>query len=178
MSDKAEKTTTRRSASERLPGKESSDKTEKSTLTSFRLPIELSEKLNHFRQIKETTLQDVMRCALNEYLDKHLTNTQKTIELINSMENTTEYMFIPEKYYMLFNNLEKLELEQEKKEKKVKTVTLGDITLIMIKVSKSIYKKAELIALKNEVSGLKQNINILNNTVASLKRNLAAITKD
>lgn len=143
---------------------------EEGIVKTFRLPISLADKIELLSQLRGGNQTDIVKAAIIEYIEKNLDQAQKTIELIQTQEDNDEYMFIPAKYYKLFNNLTDIELQKNIKDNSVKIITLGTVSMVMVKMSESIYNKAESVVFRNEISTLKREYNTLKNDLNSIKR--------
>ena len=111
-------------------------------------------------------MQKVITDALDEYLHKNLNKAQEQIE---DDINVNEYMYIPLKYYAMFNDLSKIDIDRMIKWKEVKSIKIGGSTLIMIDVNENIYKKAELLVIKGNVSSVMKEINSMKKEISKLK---------
>ena len=139
----------------------------KSEIKSFRMRDDVIEVIKTLKKVDPSiTMQKVITDALDEYLHKNLNKAQEQIE---DDINVNEYMYIPLKYYAMFNDLSKIDIDRMIKWKEVKSIKIGGSTLIMIDVNENIYKKAELLVIKGNVSSVMKEINSMKKEISKLK---------
>ena len=144
-----------------------------SVVKTFRLRKDISDQLEILKNIENVTLQHIISNALIEYLDKNLTKASKQLQTISKLkteEINSQHMYIPIKYYAEFNELTIIEIKKLIKEGTVKSLTLGENELIMIDINESMYKKAELLSIKNNISSMAKKLRKLENEFSSFKR--------
>jgi len=144
-----------------------------SVIKTFRLRKDISDQIEILKNIENTTLQDIISKALIEYLDKNLNKASEQVKLISALQNealNSQHMYVPIEYYAEFNDLTIVEIKKSIKDENLKSLTLGENELIMIDMNESMYKKAELLAIKNNVSSLAKKLYKLEKEFNSYKR--------
>lgn len=145
-------------------------KTRVSPVRSFRLSEELGQRIESIREVENLTLQDIITGALREYVEKYFGQTEASLEILKKEVKSNQYMFIPMKHYMEFNGFNRIEMQKELNKGNIRSITIGDTTLIAIKTSEEVYTKAELSILKSDVVNLKKELHDLQNAVHLIKR--------
>lgn len=144
-----------------------------SIVKTFRLRKDISDKIEILRNVENTTLQNIITNALVEYIDKHLDRASEQVKIISELQNeavNSQHMYVPIKYYAEFNDITIVEVKKAIKDGDIKSLVLGENELVMIDMNESMYKKAELLAIKNNISSLAKRLRKLENEVALQKR--------
>lgn len=154
---------------------------EKSTsvVKTFRLDNELSKKIDLLRDARNTTMQNIIKEALVQYLKEHLDEARIAIDEITRAKeksNLKEHMYIPIQYYALYNDMTVEETNKMISRKELQSVTLGGVILVMIDISESAYKKAELLVIKHNVSKVMKEMSSLKSEVSRLKKELKSFS--
>ena len=144
-------------------------------MTSFRLREDISNDLDILKKTTNTTLQDIMRKALTNYLDKELNTEHSAVELLKSDTNLKEHILIPISYYLLLNNVERAIVMNKINTHQLKSITINDSILILVDISENIYKKAELMSIQESISNLTKDYREMKNELNALRREIKSI---
>jgi len=145
----------------------------KNIIKSVRMDERLLARLEAIKEIQGKSLQDIALKALNNYADFHDKQNNELAKELNNNDDLMgfqEYMYIPVKYYALYNNISIYDAQKLVKTKQIKSIQIGDIRLILIDMSESIYRKSELIVIKNNVTSVMKEVNNLKKEVYKLRR--------
>ena len=144
-----------------------------SVVKTFRLRKDISDQIEILRNVESTTLQHIISNALIEYVDKHLNKASEQVKLISELQSeeiNSQHMYVPIQHYAEFNGLTIIEIKKSIKDGYTKSITLGENELIMIDMNESMYKKAELVSMKNNMSSIAKKLYKLEKEMARLKR--------
>ncbi|MBW6487461.1 hypothetical protein [Sulfurimonas sp.] len=140
---------------------------------TFRLDIETSNKIDLLKKANNTTMRQIMTDALNEYFKVHLDDAQEAINTVYKAKQHTdlsEHMYIPIDYYALYNDTNKAEINRMISKNELQSVVLGDITLIMVDISESAYKRAELLIMRSNMIKIKKEMQIIRRELNKIKK--------
>lgn len=129
---------------------------------SFRISEDRLGKLEKLQRINNITMHDVITTALDNYFISNLEDCEIEMDKVANIFNDsnmipTEYMYIPLEYYAMFNDITKRDVEVLIHKKEIKSVALGCTQLIMIDINEAIYRKAELLIIKNNINSITKN---------------------
>jgi len=148
----------------------------KSTVKTFRITDELSGKIDDLREIKNITLQAFLEEAIIDCLGKYSDEATTVTKLIkDNFEHRGEHMYIPKKYYALYNDLAIEEVTRFIKTGTIISIKIGGTDLIMIDASEDIYKKAELLAIKGNISSIMKRMRKMEGEFAKVKTEIKKI---
>jgi valyl-tRNA synthetase len=152
------------------------DKNDKSMVKTFRMQFDLVEKVDILRKVKNVPMQKIITDAIEEYAASNLGEAMDSINKVNKIQNDyniEEYILIPIGYYAMFNDLALIEVKAQIKRGKLKSIELGSNTLVLIDINESFYKKAELLAIKNNVSNIAKELYALKAKVNKIERKIS-----
>lgn len=147
----------------------------KSIVKTFRIDINLADKIEVLREARDTTMRTIITDALVSYLSEHLDKARLTMEEIAKVKEEAdlkEHMYIPIEYYAMSNDLTVQEVNKKISKRELRSVTLGSVKLVMIEVNEAAYKKAELLMIRNNVSKTQKEITALRAELNKLKREI------
>lgn len=135
------------------------------------------EKVSILQKANNITFQDVVTNALDNYFSENVDYVEEQFKKIADDEIlSTDYIYIPIKNYVAFNDISLRDVEVMIKQKKLMSLSLGQTQLIMIDSNLEAYKKIELMMIKNNVTNLtisqksfKRELNQYKNEIAELK---------
>lgn len=142
----------------------------KSTVTSFRLNNDLIQKISKLQDSTKKKKQEIMETALNLYFDKMKIADNELEEMIKDNDSNNEFMLIPVDYYAKYNDLAMIEVLHKIKQGKLKAITYSGVKLILIDTSKDIYKKAEFLVIRDNISTVMKEIAALKKEMRALKK--------
>ena len=111
-----------------------------------------------------------METALNLYFDKMKIADNELEEMIKDNDSNNEFMLIPVDYYAKYNDLAMIEVLHKIKQGKLKAITYSGVKLILIDTSKDIYKKAEFLVIRDNISTVMKEIAALKKEMRALKK--------
>ncbi|MFA6195351.1 MAG: hypothetical protein WC656_01750 [Sulfurimonas sp.] len=146
-----------------------------SVVKTFRMKRELADKLDTVKAARNEKIQKIITDAIEAYLAQNLGEAKeciKTAKEIKSSMNINEHMLMPIHYYALFNDLALIEVKAQIKRGAIKSIDFADEIFILIDISENLYKKAELLMIKGNVSSVMKELHTLKKRVNKMERTM------